>query len=187
MESSKFTFPDKRVKTVLPYSYSSARVKSVYSSSDIKARLNFQSMIKKIPTAIDNFLEHDYRINPNPPPTTQTMPLLYKNLLSNEIPQELKSKLLGVNIPKLEFYTDYVILNPEEIIIPKYSEKILEFIDHKVILSNVNSIQESSSSNKGSGENYSIDVISYSPNDITLIIDAQEDGILLYRDGYNLD
>ena len=50
-----------------------------------------------------------------------------------------------------------------------------------------NSIQESSSSDKNSDRNYNIDVISYSPNDITLIIDAPENGILLYRDGYNPD
>ncbi len=185
VESSEFTFINERVKTVLPYSFSSTREKTIYSSSDIKARLNFQGLIKKIPTALDYFLEYDYNLNLNPPPAALTMPLLYKDILMSEISQELKKELLGVELPIFEFYTEYIILDSGKIINPENSNILLRYLKDGVILSGDNYIQKNSISSSVNAHNYQIDIISYDPNNIILKIDAPRDGVLLFRDGYD--
>lgn len=184
--SSGFTFVNKRVKTLMPYSFSIIREKPAYSSTDIKERLNFQGQIKKVPTATDHFLENNYNLNSNTPPRALTMPVLYKDILKSEASQELKGKLLGVGLPILEFYTGYVFLDPEEIIDPEKSDMILGYLNDMVIL-----YEEGCTSGEtvinGNGSNYQINLIYYDPNRITLEVDTDKDGVLLFRDGYNTD
>lgn len=185
VESSEFNFTSERVKTVLPYSFISSREKSVYNSSDIKVRLNFMGQIKKIPTAIDYFLEHNYNLNLNTPPKALTMPVLYKNILRSEVSQELKGILLGVELPIFEFYTDYIYLDSNEIINPEKNDIVLDYLDDRVILSEDNYFQKNSNGINSIDGNYQIEIIDYYPNNISLKIDTPEDGVLLFRDGYS--
>lgn len=186
MEPSGFTYAGDRVKTVLPYSFTITREKTTYSSTDIKSRLNFPGQVYKIPTAIDHFQENNYDLNTNTPPRALTMPVLYEDILHSKISQELKGKLLGVGLPLFEFYEGYVFVEPEYIMNPENDDAILSFLDNTVILSDYPYTAADNTDLYSSGD-YSIDIINYLPNRVSLEVRVPEDGVLLFRDGYNTD
>ncbi len=186
---SEFNFVEKRIKTILPYSYinnikKEERDTYSYVPVDYRIKLNFLSTIYKIPTATGYFSDFSYDLFKIMPPTTLTMPVLYADILKSDISQELKGKLLGVDLPILEFYTDYIVLNPKEIINPKYNDLMLNYLENTALLSEGYSTPGDNSSN-GSKSDYKIDIISYNPNHIKMNISTSNDGLLLFRDGYS--
>ncbi|MFH0703017.1 MAG: hypothetical protein V2B14_05715 [bacterium] len=148
-----------------------------------KDRLNFRAFLEKESVATDffsNFPAYEYlKIYP---PTALTYPKLYTDILKANMPTELKAVLLGVNLPIFSFYSDYKSMPAEELIKEENNKQILDDLSKTVILSGV--FPDIDNKPKNNFKN-KIDILDYKPHHIKLAVNTEQDGVLLFRDGYH--
>ena len=158
------------------------------SSSDFKIRLNLLGAIKQIPTATDYFSDFPYEMFKILPPNSLVLSNFYADIMESSSSQDLKQILLGVNLPSLEFYTDFKFLTPKEILDPIRNKEIIYFLSKGVILHNDSGNLGDSIGGKTGEINKHfacIKVFEYIPHRIKLYVDNNERGALLFRDGYD--
>lgn len=151
----------------------------------MKMRLNFRSTIEKHPTAIDYFSDFPYEFIRTLPPVALTFPRLYSDILNSTISQKLKEILFGIDLPVFEFFSNYKVLPYEQIINPEKSDYVIDVLTKGEIILPDKSFIQLSRPSKTAKHDYSIEIVDYKPYKIILNVSNNEDGYLLFRDGFD--
>lgn len=145
--------------------------------------VNFLPAVVKQPTATDfaeNFALLHYLVLP---PRALTYPKLYADILRAEIPDALKSKLLGIELPPLEFFRESRQENFEALLDPANAESTASLIGKEVVLGFDAAVTEQKS--RAGKSTPKIVVEEFHPGYLRAVVESAEDGFLLYRDGYH--
>lgn len=148
--------------------------------------LNFIGLIKKESVSSDFISDFDnHTIVKRWPPTALTYPLLYSKILKAEISPELKDILFGINLPVFSFYSKYNVLEENQILNPANENFVIKNLSDTVLLSNINDKKLLSNNLQAEKKQPKIEIVTYKPNNIKLIVKTTQNGILLFRDGYD--
>ncbi len=163
------------------------RVKSVplLNLPQTHRTMELVTQILKIPIAVD-FPNNEYEIIKKGWrfPRALIYPKLYADILKSKTSQKLKSILLGVDLPVFSFYTNYSLMSESNMLKPENHEKVITNLQNSLIFSE--KPEEKTVKNKVSSV-WSTKLLFYNPNDIKLKIKTNQDGFLLFRDGYTSD
>lgn len=147
-------------------------------------RINYYPALVKRPSAFDfpkNFALDYFRILP---PRTLTYPRFYSEILRSDASEELKSELLGIGLEPLQFYSHYSAKDAADILQSSNESEILEALKTSVFISP--EFQTTLNAQPVDGPNEAtINVSSFYPGYLKIMVDNPTPGLLLYRDGYH--
>lgn len=154
-------------------------------SEDPKKKLNFISLINRIPTATDTVEDLSYQYIKILSPNALTYPVLYANILKSKVSDELKSILFGVGLPPVEFYTSYRTISDEKLLNPQDEREVINILQSQVVISDDQSFSKFNTNNQDSQYKPNIEILEYNPNYLKLSVETSMKGVLLFRDGFD--